>query len=171
MYMGAIDKAVSLPPLLMTIVAIDRLAITIMQIWSSLRLNALFRVAQGLNFCHLLTEIRYLGSIQSGHSIAFGPNRTLGAMSAIYIGSQVRIPEGAGIETAGLDLSTGRPYKHRVKPIVCEDSAWFGSIAIVLGGVTVSANAIAGVCEVFTKDVPSNAKVAGTPTKHLCRAS
>lgn len=168
---GIIDKAVSFPPLRMTIVAIDRLAVAIMQIWSSLRLKALVRGAKGPNFCHWTTEIKYPDNIQFGHSIAIGPNCTLGAMSPIHIGSYVRISKGAVIETAGLDLSTGRPYKHRAKPIVIEDGAWIGSNAIVLGGVTIGENAIVGAGAVVTKDVPPNAIVVGAPTRHLYRAS
>lgn len=168
---GIIDGAVSFPPFRMAIVAIDRLAIATMRVWSSMRLKAIVRGAKGPNFCHWTTEIKYPDNIQLGHNVAIGPNCTLGAMSAIRIGNFVRISKGAVIETAGLDLSSGLPYKHRAKPIVIEDGAWIGSNAIVLGGVTIGANTIIGAGAVVTKDVPPNAIVVGGPTRQLYRAS
>lgn len=166
---GIIDKAVGFAPLRIAIVTIDRAAVAAMGLWSSLRLKALVRGARGPNFCHWTTEIKYPGNIQLGHNVAIGPNCTLGAMSPIRIGDYVRISKGAVIETAGLDLSTGRPYTHRAKPIVIEDGAWIGSNAIVLGGVTIGENAIVGAGAVITKDVPPNAIVVGAPTRHLVR--
>lgn len=168
---GIIDKAVGLAPLRVMIVTIDRFAVAALALWSSLRLKALVRGAKGPNFCHWSTEIKYPDNIQFGHHVAIGPNCTLGAMSSIRIGDYVRISKGAVIETAGLDLSTGRPYKHRANPIVIEDGAWIGSNAIVLGGVTIGENAIVGAGAVITKDVPPNAIVVGAPTRLLFRTS
>ena len=168
---GIIDKAMGFALLRASIVAIDRGAVAVMGLWSSLRLKALVRGAKGPNFCHWTTEIKYPDNIQFGQNVAIGPNCTLGAMSPIRIGDYVRISKGAVIETAGLNLFSGRPYKHHAKPIVVEDGAWIGSNAIVLGGVTVGENAIVGAGAVITKDVPPNAIVVGAPTRHRFRSS
>jgi maltose O-acetyltransferase len=166
---GIIDKFVGFFPLRTMILIIDHVMVSVMGLWSSLRLKALVRRAKGSNFCHWTTEIKYPDNIQFGQNVAIGPNCTLGAMSPIRIGDYVRISKGAIIETAGLDLSTGRPYKHKAKPIVIEDGAWIGSNAIILGGVTIGENAIVGAGAVITKDVPSNTIVVGAPTRQLYR--
>lgn len=168
---GIIDKALRLRPLRWAIIAIDRTGVALMGIWSSLRLKALVSGASGPNFCHWTTEIKYPENIELGHHVAIGPNCTLGAMSSIRIGDHVRISKGAVIETAGLDLSTGRPYKHHAKPIVIEDGAWIGSNAIVLGGVTIGENAVIGAGAVVTKDVPRDTVLVGAPTRLLPRSS
>lgn len=168
---GIIDKIVGFGPLRAAIMAIDHAAVAAMRLWSSLRLKALVRGAKGPNFCHWTTEIKFPDNIQFGHHVAIGPNCTLGAMSRIRIGDYVRISRGAVIETAGLDLSTGRPYKHNAKPIVIEDGVWIGSNAIVLGGVTIGENSIIGAGAVITKDVPPNAIVVGAPTRQLAHIS
>lgn len=166
---GIIDKLVSFVPLRAMILIINHGMCRVMGLWSSLRLKALVRGAKGSNFCHWTTEIKYPENIQFGHNVAIGPNCTLGAMCPIQIGNYVRISKGAIIETAGLDLSTGRPYKHKAKPIVIEDGAWIGSNAIVLGGVTIGENAIVGAGAVIAKDVPSNAIVVGASTRQIHR--
>ena len=48
-----------------------------------------------------------------------------------------------------------------------KEGASIGSGATILGGVTVGKNAVVGAGSVVTKDVPSNAVVAGNPAKLL----
>ena len=48
-----------------------------------------------------------------------------------------------------------------------EDGAEIGAHALVLGPITVGANAVVGAGAVVTKDVPPNAVVAGNPAKIL----
>lgn len=166
---GIIDKLVGIGLLRGIVVGIDRGATGLMRVWSSLRFKALVRGARGPNACHWTTEIKYPDNIHLGAHVAIGPGCTLGAMSPITIGSYVRISKGAVIETAGLDLSTGRPHQHRAKPIVIQDGAWIGSNAIVLGGVTIGENAIIGAGAVVTRDVAANAIIVGAATRTLTR--
>lgn len=51
------------------------------------------------------------------------------------------------------------------KPIHIGNNVWFGAGVTVLPGVTVGDNAIVGAGSVVTKDVPSNAIVAGNPAR------
>src|SRR3954447_15174887 len=48
---------------------------------------------------------------------------------------------------------------------VIEDGASLGSGSVILGGVTVGANAIVGAGAVVTRDVPPGAVVAGVPAR------
>ena len=168
---GIIDKLMDVALARGLVIGIDRGATALMRVWSSLRFKALVRGARGPNACHWSTEIKYPHNIQLGVHVAIGPGCTLGAMSPIVIGDYVRISKGAVIETAGLDLSTGRPYQHRAKPIAIQDGAWIGSNAIILGGVTIGENAIIGAGAVVTRDVPANAIVVGAATRTLSRRS
>jgi acetyltransferase-like isoleucine patch superfamily enzyme len=51
------------------------------------------------------------------------------------------------------------------KPIVIEEGVWLGTRCIILGGVTIGANAVVGAGAVVTKDVPPFALVAGVPAR------
>ncbi len=50
-------------------------------------------------------------------------------------------------------------------PTTIEDGASLGSGSVILGGVTVGANAIVGAGAVVTRDVPPGGTVAGVPAK------
>ena len=163
---GIIDKLMCVPPLRALVVCIDRGATGLMRIWSSLRLKALVRGATGPNACHWSTEIKYPDNISLGEHVAIGPGCTLGAMSPIRIGSYVRISKGAVIETAGLDLSTGRPYRHKAKPIIIEDGAWISSRCIVQMGVTIGRSAVVTPNSVVHKSLKEGVVYGGNP----CRA-
>ncbi len=67
--------------------------------------------------------------------------------------------------TAGGELQTEADWK--VERTVIKKGASVGSGATILSRVTVGENAIVGAGSVVTKDVPSNAIVAGNPAKVL----
>lgn len=165
MSIGIIDRIVKFWPARIIIVGIDRLSASLMTVWSSLRLKSLILKSSGPNSCHWSTEIKYPHNIQLGKNVAIGPHCTLGAMSPINIGDFVRISRGAVIETAGLDFSSGRPYKHQSRAIIIENGVWIGSNAIILGGVNIGENAIIGAGAVVSRDVPANMIAVGAPMR------
>ncbi len=55
--------------------------------------------------------------------------------------------------------------------VVIGDNCFIGYNAVILRGVTVGDNAIVGAGAIVTKDVPSNAVVAGNPAKVICTVS
>ena len=115
----------------------------------------------GDSFLHGNTEIKYPENIKIGNNVIIGPGCTLGAKSEITLGDFVRISKDVVIETAGLDLQGELPYKHISNPIVIEKGVWLGTRSIILGGVTIGANAIIGAGSIITKDIPANAIVVG----------
>ena len=51
------------------------------------------------------------------------------------------------------------------RPIRLRGNVWIGAGAIVLPGVTLGENAVAGAGAVVTRDVPPNAVVGGNPAR------
>ena len=58
--------------------------------------------------------------------------------------------------------------KHRIQEIIIGDNVFLGAGAIVLPGVTIGDGAIIGAGSIVTKNVDSNAVVAGNPAKFIC---
>ncbi|WP_246060646.1 acyltransferase [Nocardioides dongxiaopingii] len=52
-------------------------------------------------------------------------------------------------------------------PITVGDNVMIGTNAIIMPGVTIGSNSVIGAGSVVTRDVPSNAVVAGTPAKFV----
>lgn len=63
------------------------------------------------------------------------------------------------------ELQTEEDWK--VEPTVVKQGASIGSGATILSNITIGENAIIGAGSVVTRDVPSNAIVAGNPAKFL----
>jgi acetyltransferase-like isoleucine patch superfamily enzyme len=53
------------------------------------------------------------------------------------------------------------------KGIAIDDDVWIGANAFILDGVHISSGAVIAAGAVVTKDVPSNAVVAGVPARIL----
>ena len=64
---------------------------------------------------------------------------------------------------------TGTSKKDKVAPILVNEFAFIGSSSIILPGVTIGKRAIVGAGSVVTKNVESEALVAGNPAKKLKR--
>lgn len=62
-------------------------------------------------------------------------------------------------------MTVGGAQQRSAAPIVIGDRVWVGTRAIVLKGVTIGDGAVVAAGAVVTKDVPSNAVVAGMPAK------
>ena len=56
-------------------------------------------------------RVKYLGRVVLNRSVRIGPNCVLGGMSGITMGDHVRLPEGAYVETGGLDIGGLLPIR------------------------------------------------------------
>ena len=117
--------------------------------------------------CDVTTDFKYPERIQCGQRILIGPYSSLGALGGIELGDDVRISRGVVIETASLETDRPLPYPHTAKPIRIGRGAWIGANAVVLGGVTIGAQAVVAAGALVTKDVPPNIIVAGVPAKPI----
>lgn len=115
----------------------------------------------GDSFMHSSTEIKYPENIEVGNNVIIGPGCTLGAHSKIVIGDYVRVSKDVTIETAGLDLNTELPYKHKSSSICIGDGVWLGTKTIVLGGVCIGDHSIIGAGSIISKDIPDYSIVVG----------
>ena len=52
-------------------------------------------------------------------------------------------------------------------PVKIEDNVWIGARATILKGVTLGRNSVIGTGAVVTRDVPSDAIVAGNPAREV----
>ena len=98
-------------------------------------------------------RVKYPENITFGKGLRIGPRVTLGAHSPIMIGDNVRISEGAFVETGNLDLGHFPPGTHVSKPTSIGDGVWIGAKAMVLGGVTIGEHSVIGAGAVVSRDV------------------
>ena len=93
------------------------------------------------------------GSITIGRNVVFGEDVQL------LTGKHLSIQEA---EAAGLTL-------HHVpesgRDIIVEDGAYIGTLAIIIGPVTIGEHAVVGAGSVVTRDVPPRSFVAGVPAR------
>ena len=75
------------------------------------------------------------------------------------IGSRCHI--GAGTVVAGVIEPAS------ATPVIIEDDVLIGANAVILEGIRIGKGAIIGAGSIVTKDVPSNAVVAGNPARYL----
>jgi acetyltransferase-like isoleucine patch superfamily enzyme len=134
--------------------------------WSHVRFQALFPSTHDC-VVHYTVQIKYPERIRFGSNVVIGPGAILGGMGGIEIGAHVRISTGVLIETGGLDLGTGVPYKHKTSPITIGTGAWIGARAIILAGVSIGDYAVIGAGTVVTKDVAPGAIVVGPAMRVL----
>ncbi len=129
---------------------------------------------------------------QTGHNVVIREKNNIGADVGIgvntylgpgnQIGDNVRIHTNCFIESATIeggvaiapnviltnDLHPRCPsYLECVGGVTLKKDCVIGANTTILPGVVVGENAIVGAGSVVTKDVPSNAVVAGNPAKHI----
>lgn len=121
------------------------------------------------------------GEIVIGDNVYIGEGSRIWSGARVTLGNYVLVAHGVSImdnlthplnwraRRAQYDAiySTGHPQDIDLddKPITIGDDAWIGAHAIVLRGVTIGARAIVAAGAVVTRDVPSDAIVAGNPAK------
>lgn len=138
--------------------------------WGLIRLKALVKTSGIGSFYNSDIHIKYGENIQIGDYVKIGSGCTLGAMNEIKIGNNVTISKNVTIETAGLDMTTPLPHKHKAKPIVIQDGVWIASNVIILGGVNIGRNCVIGAGVVLTKDVAENNVIVGQSNRKLTKS-
>src|ERR1700678_1678703 len=104
--------------------------------------------------------------IRVGQNVFINQNCTFYDLGGLDIADDVMIGPNVSIITSGHPLE---PSQRRTttfgKPIVIEKNVWIAARAIIIGGVTVGANAVVAAGSGVTKDIPSNTLVGGNPAK------
>lgn len=87
----------------------------------------------------------------------------------VKLGDNVLVGPKVSFYTAihPIDAKQREQWLVYAKPITVEDNVWIGGSATILGGVTISKNAIVGAGAVVTKDVEPNTIVVGNPARVL----
>ena len=88
-------------------------------------------------------------------------------VAAITIGDDVQIGPNVQLltPTHPVDADLRRDKWEAGEPITIGDNVWLGGGVIVLPGVTIGANTVAGAGAVVTKDMPPGVVVAGNPAR------
>jgi maltose O-acetyltransferase len=109
--------------------------------------------------------------VHVGDWVFMGPETYIASPTRVEIhdrvmfGPQVMLIGGDhDVENRSVSLRFA-PAPPSVGPIVIEHDAWICARALILKGVTIGAHAIVGAAAVVTRDVPSNAIVAGNPAR------
>ncbi len=107
----------------------------------------------------------------------FGKNLTLGEgvfinfgcrfqdTGGITIGDGTLIGHGSTLTTLNHEVDPSRRANMIPAPVVIGRNVWLGASVTVVPGVTIGDGAIVGAGAVVTKDVPTDAIVAGVPAK------
>ncbi|MBV9212346.1 MAG: acyltransferase [Actinobacteria bacterium] len=116
------------------------------------------------------TKIRcHEGLVSIGAKTVLGQECTISAYQHISIGRECVIADRVML----IDFDHGvvdvdRPIRHQgiyKRDVRVGHNVWIGYGACILRGVTIGDNAIVGTSAVVTRDVPSNAVVAGIPAR------
>ncbi|PIQ22088.1 MAG: acetyltransferase [Cytophagales bacterium CG18_big_fil_WC_8_21_14_2_50_42_9] len=118
---------------------------------------------------------KFYPEIIIGDNVVINTDCHIGCINKIVIGNNVLMASRIYIS----DHSHGNITKEALKlypvkrplvskgPVIIEDNVWLGEGVCIMPGITIGVNAIIGANAVVTKDVPSNAVVAGNPAKVL----
>lgn len=91
--------------------------------------------------------------------------------SHIEIGEGVLMGQFVSLIASGHGVKAGVPIRHQGSPekrgITIGDDVWIGASVVVLPGVTIGDGAVIGAGSIVTKDVPTNAIMAGNPARIL----
>ena len=115
------------------------------------------------------TTFKYPENIIVGDDVKIGPNVSIGAFGGVVLGNNVRISQNAIIESAGLDLKSNIPYKHKGSRVIIEDDVWIGGSAVINQGVTIGARSVIAANSVVNHDVPPGCLYGGAPAKLIKR--
>ena len=92
-------------------------------------------------------------------------------VNKVKIGKNCFLAPNVGIYSATHPVKAEERYKGLEfgLPVTIGDNCWIGGGAVICPGVKIGDNVVVGAGSVVTKDVPSNAVVAGSPAKIIRR--
>ena len=108
--------------------------------------------------------IKYPWRLVMGDHCWIGQGAWIDNLADVRIGNHVCISQQIYICTGSHDYRK-KTFDLLTASVEVGDGAWLGARCLVLGGVTVGANAIVAAGSVVTKDVPSAVIVAGQPAR------
>jgi putative colanic acid biosynthesis acetyltransferase WcaF len=111
-------------------------------------------------------RIKFPWRLSLGDHCWIGQGAWIDNLADVTLGSHVCVSQQVYICTGSHDHRK-RTFDLIVRPIVVDTGAWLGARALILGGVTVGANAVVAAGSVVDKDVPPAAIVGGTPARPI----
>lgn len=119
-------------------------------------------------------SIQFPVMITHPESIEFGDRVSLAAFVHIWgkggvtIGNRVMIGAHTAITSLTHDYNESDMYSSLVeKPVIIGDDVWIGSNCVIVPGVRIGNGAVVGAGSVVTRNVESNAIVAGGPARPI----
>jgi putative colanic acid biosynthesis acetyltransferase WcaF len=112
--------------------------------------------------------IKYPWRLTVGDHCWIGQGVWIDNLANVSLGNHVCISQQAYLCTGSHDYRR-RGFDLIVRPVDVGSGAWLGARALVLGGVTVGANAIVAAGSVVTGDVPPAAIVRGQPARTVAQ--
>lgn len=111
-------------------------------------------------------RIKYPWRLEVGDHVWIGQESWIDNLVEIRLGNHVCISQRVYLCTGGHDHRK-RGFDLKCGEITIEDGAWVAASAVVLGGVTIGANALVAAGSTVTRDVPGAKIVGGSPAKVL----
>lgn len=107
-------------------------------------------------------NIKYPWKLKIGDHTWIGEKVWIDNLSMVTMGSSVTLSQGALILTGSHD-HTKTTFDFISHPVVLEDGAWVGAMAVVYGGVTCHSHSILGIGGVAESDLAAYTIYKGNP--------
>jgi len=114
-------------------------------------------------------NVLIIGDVVVGPHSWIGPNVILDGSGGLTIGAYTSVSAGVQIyshHTVAWSTSMGAEPIER-EPTVIGDGAYIGPGAVIQMGVTIGDRAVVGALSFVNRDVPPDARVAGTPARPI----
>lgn len=109
-----------------------------------------------------------------GKNFAINRNVLIDAIGGIDIGDSTGIGPNSVVLSHEHSMLTTQGYTHestyRRKRITIGSGVWISANCFIKAGVTIGDNAVVGACSSVVTDVPSNARVIGSPARPYVEA-
>lgn len=111
-------------------------------------------------------RIKYPWRFTAGDYCSLGEEVWIDNLENVRLGNHVCISQRTYLCTGSHDYRS-RGFDLLLRPIQVSDGAWIAAACLVLGGVSIGANAVVAAGSVVVKDVPPATVVGGNPVHPL----